>query len=218
MTLTPAPRRFPAAWLAAVAGALALLSGLFALLVFSDTFHDLEHERLATRAQLDEVRPEQLVDELQSYFMSADRSLLTYSYLSHRERLHYLEVKDVMRTILGCFLVSTAVAVIMLAWMLAGARRRGEPRRLAIRKVMGNTAWILLTLIATGALLALDFDRSFLHLHHLLFEGPNWIMPTYSVTARVFPAQYFLDFFLVYCGLLLTVAVALIGAVAVVRR
>lgn len=218
MTSTPAGRGPPAAWLAAFPATLALLSGLFTLLVFNDAFHDLEHHRLGTELRLAEVNPDQLVDELQAYFVSADGSLLGHPYLSYRERLHYLEVKGVMRTVLGGLLVSIGASVGTLAWLLIGARRRGEPMRNVARRVLRNMAWILLVTISAGALLALDFDRSFLKLHRLLFEGSNWIMPTYSVTARVFPAQYFFDFFLAYCGLVIGAAAAILGTLAAVRR
>ena len=211
---TSADRRLPSAWLAAFAGTLALLSGLFSFLVFNDLFHDLEHRRLGTEARLELVRPAQLVDELQAYFVSPEQSLLGYPYLSRRERLHYLEVKNVIRVTLAGFLVSTVVTLASLAWILAHGRRRGTPLRWIARKVLGNMAWMLLTTIAAGVLLALNFDRSFLVLHHLLFEGQNWMVPTHSLTARVFPGQYFFDFFLVYGGLVIAAAVAILVTLA----
>ncbi len=214
MSSTSADRRLFSAWLAASSGTLALLSGLFSFLVFNDLFHDLEHQRLGTEARLELVHPAQLVDELQAYFASPEQSLVGHPYLSHQERLHYLEVKNVMRMMLAGFLGSTVVTVTSLAWMLSSARRRGKPLRRIARQVLGNMAWMLLATIAAGVLLALNFDRSFLVLHRLLFEGQNWLVPAHSLTARVFPGQYFFDFFLVYSGLIIAVAVAILGTLA----
>ena len=205
-------------WPVALAATLALLTGLFLLMVFNDAFHDYEHQRLGTEARLGAVHPSELVDELQDYFLSSDKSLLRHPYLSYRERLHYLEVRQVMRTMLGAFFASSAAAAALLAWLLMSARRRGLTARQIARYVLRNSAWILLIMIAASAFLALDFDRSFVTLHGLLFEGKNWVLPTYSVTARVFPTQYFLDFFLAYCALLIGTVAAILGTLAALRR
>ena len=123
-----------------------------------------------------------------------------------------------MRKVLGGFLASTAATVGALVWMLMRARRRAEPMRDVARCILRNMAWILLATAAVGAAMALDFDRSFVKLHRLLFEGSNWIVPTHTVTARVFPGQYFLDFLLVYCSLLVGAIAAILGTLAALRR
>lgn len=205
------------AWLAAVAATLALLTGLFLLMVFNDFFHDYEHQRLGIEIRPVEFSPSQFVDELQAYFVSGDPSLMQHPYLSYRERLHYLEVKQLMRTVLGGFLGASAVTAGLLGWMLFRARRRCEPLRHVSRRVLRNVAGILLVMIAASALLALDFDRSFVKLHGLLFEGNNWILPPHTLTVNLFPVQYFSDFFLVYCGLVITTGIVILGTLAAVR-
>ncbi len=219
---SPAARRQggkPAlAWLAAAAAALTILSGLFLLMVFGDLFHDYEHKRLGIEVRPVEFTTGQFVDELQAYFVSEGTSLMQHPYLSYRERLHYLEVKQLMRTVLAGFLLSSATTVVLLGGMLTRSRRRREPLRHVIRRVLRNITWILVVAIAGSTLLALDFNRSFVSLHRLLFEGNNWILPSQTLTAHMFPAQYFFDFFLVYCGFVAAIAIVILGTLAVVRR
>ncbi len=218
VTLSGANRRSPAAWLAAAMATPTLLAGLFLLMVFSDGFHDYEHRRLGTEGRLGAVHADELVDDLQAYFLSFDGALLRHPYLSYRERLHYLEVKQVMQGVLGVFLVSALATLGTLGWVMVAARRRQQPLRAVASQLLRNLAWLLLATITAGIFLALNFERSFVALHRLLFEGGNWILPTYSVTARVFPAEYFFDFFLVYSALFTVAGAALAGALIAVER
>ena len=205
-------------WLAAAATTLVLLTGFFGLMVFSDVFHDYEHRRLRTVDKSLALSPQQFTDQLQSYFLSAGPALLQHPQLSYREKLHYREVKQLIRVGVAAFFWSAALAVGLFAWILVGTRRRGESRCRLVARVLRRTGLILLATIAASVLLSLNFDKSFVALHRLLFDGNNWLLPPTSLTIQMFPGQYFFDFLITYCALIAGSALLGLGGSAVCRR
>jgi len=89
-----------------------------------------------------------------------------------------------MRGLLAAFLLSAATMATLLGWLLNRSRRQREPLRYVIQAVLRNVTWGLLLAIVGSGLLALDFDRSFVNMHRLLFEGDNWILPSHTLTIR----------------------------------
>ncbi len=205
-------------WLVAAATALVLLTGFFGLMVFSDLFHDYEHRRLRTVDKSLALAPQQFTDQLQRYVLSAAPVLLKHPQLSYREKLHYREVKQLMRAGVVAFFWSAAVALGLFSWMLIGAGRRGASRCQLVVRVLRRTGLILLATIVVSVLLSLNFDTSFVALHRLLFDGNNWVLPPSSLTIQMFPGRYFFDFLLVYCALIAGSALLSLGGSVVCRR
>lgn len=203
-------------WLGSLAGVLLVLSGGLHVLVFSDAFHGLEHRRVAAERPSAQPSAAELTDRLQAYFRAPGPALMEPEVFSYRERLHYREVKRLVRANRLVFIGSAlAIAVLVLAAILLG--RAGVPGAGKLRaggvltmysRVLALTGKLLLLVVATVALMLLDFDANFLHLHRLLFDSTNWVLPPYSVTVQVFPLRYFTDFFVVY-GLLIAGLAAL---------
>jgi uncharacterized membrane protein len=182
-------------WFAACVVTLLISLAVFELQVFSDVFHGFEQRRLGNVDALQGVRPAQLIDELQAYFRAGGLELMDQPVFSYRERQHYREVKRLLRLgrpamfalcgVLGVGLWRRARRGVGGMWQAAGA-------------VCYRSAALLAVVPLLGGLLALDFDRTFLSLHQVLFESRTWVLPSYSLTARLFPRQFFVDFGLVY--------------------
>jgi len=209
------------AWLGSLAGVLLVLSGVLHFLIFSDAFHGLERRRL--EGMLPSVQPSaaELTDRLQAYFQAPGPGLMEPEVFSYRERLHYREVKRLVRGNRLVFIGSAvATAVLVLASMLLGrAGRPGAGGMLTMTsRVLALTGMLLLLVVTAAALLLLDFDANFLRLHQLLFHSTNWVLPPYSVTVQVFPLRYFTDFFVVYSLLIACLAGLCLTGAPCVRR
>lgn len=220
------PWRRLLAWLVSLAGVLLVLSGVLHFLVFSDAFHGLEHRRLGGGRPPAQPSAAELTDRLQAYFRAPGPALMEPEVFSYRERLHYREVKRLVRANRLVFIGSAlAVSVLVLAAILlgraaglgAGGLRAGGVLKMTSR-VLVLTGALLLLVVTAAALLFLDFDGNFLRLHRLVFDSTNWVLPPYSVTVQVFPLRYFTDFLVVYGLLIAGLAVLCLASAHFLRR
>jgi uncharacterized membrane protein len=205
-------------WGLTVCMAALVLAGLFRGMVFSSLFHAFEHHRLGTASRFAQASPMTVVQQLQTYFRSGSLELLRQPLFSYRERMHYREIKQLLRkTKTMC--TWGVMGAVSLALGLLGYTRHfsGEGRRL-IAIAIQRAVWLLLGAVAFCGLFALDFETQFVRLHELLFESRHWLLPPYAASIQLFPTQYFLDFFRVYTVLTLAVAILLWGLAHGLRR
>jgi uncharacterized membrane protein len=195
-----------------------VLAGLLRGMVFSSLFHTFEHHRLGTASRFAQASPMTVVQQLQTYFRSGSPGLLRHPLFSYRERLHYGEVRQLLRKTQTMWTWGMIGAVSLTLGLLGYTRHfSGEGRRLIVIAIR-RAVWMLLGAVACCGLFALDFESQFFRLHGLLFESHDWLLPPDAASIQLFPTQYFLDFFRVYTVLILGVALLLWGLADGIKR
>lgn len=196
-------------WSTVVCTTLVILVGLFWVMVFGDSFHRFEHQRLGTAQRFTQASPMAVVQYLQNYFRSNDVHLMHHPLFSYRERQHYQDIKHLLRTLQTMWRWTLVFGIGSLS-VLAFRQRYNVRWPLALAVVVcRHTALLLISVAALGALCLTSFDTHFVQLHHVLFATDSWLLPPYAATVQIFPVQYFFDFALVYMALVLSAAAGL---------
>lgn len=109
--------------------------------------------------------------------------------LDMRSRRHMLDVKRILVELRHIWwgVTATFLLLFLLQWR----------KRLRLAQTLCWSGYIGLgTLLAGGMLAVLNFRWAFIMLHYLLFSGMTWVFPADSVLIRLFPLNYFQQFFI----------------------
>lgn len=183
--------------------ALAILLGSFLLLLNSEFFFKflLQITHVYEQVELPEEIINDAVANFISYFRGTSPSLLTghegYSIFHAQEVFHMLEVKLIFGVILRIFmglLVVTSLVLILSK----------HPRRILSYQRYG----MLLIFVLLGVL-ALNFEKTFLVMHQLLFDNEYWTFTSEHFLIQILTFDFFLYFFIAIFILALAVSLIL---------
>lgn len=134
--------------------------------------------------------------------------------LSHKERSHLADVRDLFDLAFTVFKLALAVLLLASAPLIKSMGRRPFQRYLAL---CGAGGLAILTAFSWAALL--DFNWLFNRFHGLFFIGDSWLFDANSLLIRLFPLEFWARAGL-HWALLTMVELAVIatGAVIAGRR
>ncbi|MDO8628366.1 MAG: DUF1461 domain-containing protein, partial [Nanoarchaeota archaeon] len=153
----------------------------FALLLFSDSFFHERFDRYGAYDKLGKVVADKELDGLQHYFVSSEETLQA-SLLSSKERIHMLEVRDIIRLVL--FLWVSISLLFLLSSLL-------HPQW---SKVLWRGGLLVLPLLLLLYAFSFDFASNFVAFHQLFFQDSSWLLSSDSMLITLFPQQLFADF------------------------
>lgn len=130
-------------------------------------------------------------------------------FYSTIERIHLTDVRTLFQTVYWSACVSLCICV---ACVVAVGRAHRSRLRSAVRS--GCIAVLLVVAILGTAMILIGFDRLFTLFHETFFANDYWLLPADSGLIRLFPASYFLGYFV----LALSVSVLLAAVLAVSMR
>ncbi len=198
---------------AAVILALAAILGTGRALVFGDTFHAFAESRVARNTDLPAGKTDVLVYQVRNYLRYDGRDLMDQLAFSYRERLHFHEVRGLVREAQNSLYWAAHTGVILVLALLMQATLCGRYALALLGEFLSRFSFTLTLVVGGGLIMALNFNFSFYLLHDLVFESNNWLLPHDALTLQLFPRQYFVDLFTAW-GAILTVlaAVSALGA------
>lgn len=111
------------------------------------------------------------------------------SLLDISARRHLLDVKRILVTFQHTTLILAVFGAVLVFLQARPAAR--------LLHLLGWTGRMGMSLMAIGMILGIvDFRWAFIQLHKLLFLERTWVFPDDSLLIRLFPLEYFQQFFL----------------------
>lgn len=184
---------------------LIILSNLVFVL-FYFPFYESEFEKLGVYDQLGKEQVDRETKNILNYFIGSEETLHNSS-LSANERIHMLQVRDILRKIL--FLWLSLIVLFIVTLFL-------HPN---FRLVFLWGSFAALVLIGLLVLFAMSFSSSFIALHEIVFQDLSWqLVAGQDVLLTMFPQQFFEDFLLRVIIQSILVSGIIIGLVFVLQR
>ena len=160
--------------------------------IFDRKFYSREFEALGVYHDLGNEAPENVTTSLLDYY-SGKTSSFESNHLEANEISHLNDVNSVMKSI---FFTKKIFAFF---WVVAGGffvfRKKDE-----FLKFFGESFYlagiILFLIVGVLFISSLFFGAAFTFFHQIFFPQGNWAFPADSVLIRIYPRQFFLDFFI----------------------
>ncbi|HLD12780.1 MAG TPA: DUF1461 domain-containing protein [Candidatus Nanoarchaeia archaeon] len=159
---------------------LVIILSNFVIVLFSDGFYHDRFERYGTYDKLGKVAADAELDIIQSYFLGSEETLNS-TLLTARERVHMLEVRDIMRKVLFLWLS------VVLLFVVSAFLHPNWPKVL----LWGGLAVVPLCLLLV--FFSLNFVTSFIAFHELFFQDSSWLLASDSKLLILFPQELFSD-------------------------
>lgn len=183
--------------------ALAILLGSFLLLLNTQPIYSFLLDVTGVYEDVD--LPKEVIDESITHFIHYFRgslpSLLTEhqgaSIFHAQEVFHMLEVKLIFDKILLLFLALLLVLILGLIFI--------KDRRSIMRYQFFGMLLIFLTL----GFFAINFEKTFLIMHNVLFDNEYWTFTSQHYLIRILTFEFFLYFFVMIFTLALSISIAL---------
>ncbi len=182
-------------WSAAVLVGLVAVLGIGSALVHSETYHRFLESRVhAPPGEMGE-QASQLAAQVRTYLRSDGIGLIDELSFTNRERLHFAEVRSLIREAGQVLYVAAHAAVLLVVGVLVRSLFYGRFALAIVGDFLMRSSFILILGVAAASVaLFVDFDQSYYELHQMLFVSTNWLLPADSLTLRLFPSQYFIQF------------------------
>lgn len=159
-----------------------LILSNFAFLLFNTGFYYKEFEKTGVYEGLDKETVQKETKLIVSYFIGSEETLHT-TFFNAKERIHMLEVKEIIRKVLFLWVSSIVLLVISLFF---------HPN---YSKVFFYGGIITMGLLLLLSLIFINFSSSFLDFHETFFRDKTWILnPEKDNLVKMFPEQFFRDF------------------------
>ena len=134
---------------------------------------------------------EEKIINLLDYFKN-NKKLMNQKGFTQEERLHFLDVKNIIITIKSILLLSLMLTSMLLINLFTKTKKKELKKLLSDYLINGSL--ITLTIVLMAFLLALNFNNSFNLFHSLLFKAGTWTFPATSLSIRLFPIELFQGF------------------------
>lgn len=167
-------------------------------------YWDMEHLSIPERSGIPEAVCRENYDVLIDYNLLGGPSVLEFPDLSMSEsgRIHFEEVKHIFI----CCQVIGAVGLVWLAGRVLRQLRRCD-RDFTWLRWTGRAALVLVALV--GGLVAINWDRTFVLMHKILFRNDFWIFDAADdPVIHILPEPFFL-----HCGVLILILQVLFAAI-----
>jgi integral membrane protein (TIGR01906 family) len=135
----------------------------------------------------------------------------SWELFSPEERIHFRDVKNLIRLDYNVLLVSFCLFLIYVLTSIF--YRQGRYRRMLVKNIcLGSGLTILLTIII-GVASVINFDALFIQLHHLIFTNSYWSANGYMLL--LFPGGFWFDAAIICVAFMVGIALIL-GCLSVV--
>jgi len=136
-------------------------------------------------------------------YLALRRALPNDGFYSPLELVHMSDVQTIfqivyLKTVFSCLL--TIVLIVVL-------RKKGCDIRRVVRAA-GITVLAVIAVLGTAVVTA-GFDALFITFHKLAFANDFWLLPEDSGLIRLFPEEYFMNYFFIALGASVAIALAL---------
>ncbi len=122
--------------------------------------------------------------------------------LRHMEDVKMLTEKALpLQIVLGLFLLALAGGMVY---------KGGEPRRAALRGLVGGSVMTWVIFLGLTLLVVFNFDWFFTQFHLIFFEGDTWLFLATDSLIRLFPPRFWFDA-AILIGVLTLVQAAIVG-------
>jgi len=160
----------------------------FRLLVFNLNFYKVEFAKLGVYenfASSETVNFE--AGELINFYCCDGE--LSSTFYSQRERLHLMDVKNLIKLVNLYLYVLIWAALTCLVYVIHKKAYKFSARNL-------NTAALItiISIITLWLFSKLNFDPLFISFHKLSFSNNYWLLPQDANLIKLFPPQFFVDF------------------------
>lgn len=136
-------------------------------------------------------------------YLALRRPLPNDGFYSPLELAHMGDVQSIFQAVYLTALVSCLLTAVLITLL----RRGGGDVRHVVRAA-GIT--VLAIVAALGAIsVTIGFDALFIAFHELAFANDFWLLPEDSGLIRLFPEEYFMDYFFVALGAIVITALFL---------
>ncbi|MFA4953713.1 MAG: DUF1461 domain-containing protein [Patescibacteria group bacterium] len=127
-------------------------------------------------------------------YLALRRPLPDNGFYSSLELAHMGDVQAIFQAVYLTALVSCLLTAVLITLL-----RRGEGDVRHVVRAAGIT--VLAIVAALGAIsVAIGFDALFIAFHELTFANDFWLLPEDSGLIRLFPEEYFMNYFFVALG------------------
>ena len=133
---------------------------------------------------------EEIIINLLDYFKD-NRKIIEQEGFTHEEKLHFLDVKKLIRTINSILLLSLMMTLMLLIYLFAETKK-GILKNLSSYLIGGSSITIIIVIFIY--LSSQNFNYFFNLFHSLLFKAGTWIFPAESLSIRLFPIELFQEF------------------------
>ena len=166
----------------------------FVILLFSFTIvlkdvnfykKELASNKVAENLNLTEADKGTLENEIADIisYLTGKKDALDSSFFGEQEKIHMQDVKRLVNIFIKITYVLIAIVILLLIF--------GKERARTLR-IAGITSLIV---YITAGLIFLNFDYFFVKFHQLVFTNDLWLFPADSPIVKIFPQQFFVDFF-----------------------
>ncbi|MEK6904549.1 MAG: TIGR01906 family membrane protein [Nanoarchaeota archaeon] len=177
---------------------LAIILSNFTFLLFNTGFYEKESEKNGVYSVLnrDEVNTE--TKGILAYFRGGEETFHT-EFFNPRERIHLLQVREIIRKVL--FMWISVLALFLISLFL-------HPNFYKVFLYGGLASIVILILMS---LFFIGFSSNFVAFHEVFFKDNTWMLdPETDNLVKMFPEQFFIDFLkrLVFSSILTSAVVA----------
>lgn len=135
-------------------------------------------------------------------YLALSRPLPNDGFYSPLEIAHMSDVQTIFQVVYLKTLASCLLTIVLIVLL----RRKGRDVRRVVRAA-GITVLALIAVLGTASV-TIGFDALFIAFHKLAFANDFWLLPEDSGLIRLFPEEYFMNYFFIALGA--SVAIALI--------
>jgi integral membrane protein (TIGR01906 family) len=135
-------------------------------------------------------------------YLALRRPLPNDGFYSPLEIAHMSDVQTIFQVVYLKTLASCLLTIVLIVLL----RRKGRDVRRVVRAA-GITVLVLIAVLGTASV-TIGFDALFITFHELAFANDFWLLPEDSGLIRLFPEEYFMNYFFIALGA--SVAIALI--------
>lgn len=113
------------------------------------------------------------------------------SYFNEREIAHLYDVRDVIDGFSYALYISALLFIVLLFLLL----KYGKHTKKIITSILLYSGIVSMSLSILFFILSLNFGWLFGNFHELFFDPGTWLFSSEDILIKVFPQQFFIDFF-----------------------
>ncbi len=173
---------------------LIIILGNFRFLLYNENFYHNEFEKNNVYGKLN--NPNEVLDELFLYLKDKETTLKT-DIFNEDEKSHFNDVKILINKFLVFFYTIIILEIFLFLFIYFGYFKKN------IKKSARFFSYILIMSSSFAVLFSLllytfqkYFQNLFIKFHLVFFPQGNWLFPASSNMIKMFPEQFFYDFFL----------------------
>ena len=134
---------------------------------------------------------EKIIINLLDYFKN-DKEFIKQEGFTQKERDHFLDVKEIIRSIRSISLLSMMLTSLFLINLYFKTKKKELKNKLSIYLISGSSITILIVLFIYVS--SQNFEYFFTLFHSVLFKTGTWTFPANSLSIKLFPLELFKEF------------------------